>query len=1100
MLMLLLSVLQLNIFSIFQAQAANIESTHLSMRVQNATIVQVFKEIEKKTSFHFSYNDAFVNENLRVSLTIENKKLSDVLSFLEKEAHLQFKQVRGSIHVLTLDTPTANTANPIRISGKVVSAEDNSPLVGASIRVKGTNKGTVADANGDFKLEVEEANATLEISSVGYLKQEIKVNGRNLLNVALSSNISSLDEVVVVGYGTQKVKDLTGSVGVVKVDNAKKTASYDVAKMLQGQVAGVTVTGSGEPGGYVAIRIRGTGSLQKSDPLFVIDGVPVDSPFDFAPGDIESIQVLKDASSGAIYGSRAANGVVIITTKKGKNGPLKVDYNGYFGVSEIARTIPVTNRVGYQKITTAAELNDLNTVSKGIAPANDPSNPLFINNIDTDWQKVGFKTGYIQDHNVSLSGGTDAFRGSVGLGYFDQSSTYTGPQNYTRYTLNGNMTGKRGIFTYGIKTAFTHSLKVNNANTREHAVFGGGVASLLTAIPTMPVYDATRNGGFGGADKNIHRAITLNVVGMNSLLESTSERNRLLGNAWGEFAITKDLKYKLSLSYDRTDWFDFFFEPDYDLGFYYLTQQAYLSNVRGAASTMLAENTLNFSKEFGKHKIDVLGGYTVQKNQGNNLFASALGLTKPYFKVLSSSVETTGGKGVAQGQDANTLLSTLGRINYNYADKYLITFNARRDGSSFFIPENRWDNFYSVAGAWNVEKDIQLPTVINRLKLRAGYGELGNQAILGSPYQVYSYINSNVNVVFNNALVNGATTTQRLADQNLRWERRESINIGTDIGLLNDKIGLTVEYYDNTSRNVLVRIPISPSLGLTNGDILTNFGSINNKGVEITASYRKKEGDFKYEVSANAQTLKNTVLELANNTPIYGAASITKVGGSLGEIYGYLTDGIFQNADEVKNHATQTNAAPGDIRFKDINGDGAISADDRVSLGNSIPTFYYGLNFNASYKNFDFSLFAQGHMGNKVFNGVYRDLMGGQYGNHHVDELNFWTPTNTNTNVPRPVIGDPNANGRDSDRFVESGAYMRLQNAQLGYTVPENIAKKVGATRIRAYVSGQNIFMITKYKGYDPDFMPGDANIARGFDYGSYPNPRTIMMGLQLGF
>ena len=1101
MLMLLLSVLQLNIFSIFQAQAANVENTHLSMRVQNATIVQVFKEIEKKTSFHFSYNDAFVNENLRVSLTIENKKLSDVLSFLEKEAHLQFKQVRGSIHVLTTDTPSNNTSaiNPIRVSGKVVSAEDNSPLVGASIRVKGTNKGTVADANGDFKLEVEEANATLEISSVGYVKQEIKVNGRSLLNVALSSNISSLDEVVVVGYGTQKVKDLTGSVGVVKVDDAKKTATYDVAKMLQGQVAGVTVTGSGEPGGYVAIRIRGTGSLQKSDPLFVIDGVPVDAPYDFSPGDIENIQVLKDASAGAIYGSRAANGVVIITTKKGKNGPLKVNYDGYYGASNILKTIPVTDRLGYQNITSAAETN----AGLAIAPGNDPKNAQYISNVNTNWQKEGFKTGYIQNHNVSLSGGNDALRGNASLGYFDQSSTYTGPQNYTRYTFNGNLSGKRGIFSYGAKLSYTQSMKVNNANTREHAVFGGGVTSLLTAIPTMPVYDANRLGGFGGSDNNTQRAITLNVIGMNSLLESTSERNRFLGNIWTELELAKNLKYKLSASYDRTDWKDYYFEPKYDLGFYYLTTQAYLADTRGAANTLLLENTLSYTKELGRHKIDALVGYTFQKDNYNRIQGTVLGLTEPYFKTLSSGIDAAGGRSVNQWIEARALNSMLGRINYAYGDKYLLTVNARRDGSSVLQPAQRWSNFYSVAGAWNVEKDIELPTFINRLKLRSGYGELGNQAIIGSPYQTDTYINTSANYVFNNTSAPGATRTQ-VVDPNLKWERRETSNVGIDVGLLNDKVSFTFEYYNNTSRDVLLRIPIPYSFGATNGDMLTNFGSLNNKGIEVSATYRKKEGDFHYEISANAQTLSNKVIKLGiDDTPIYGAASITQVGSSLGEIYGYVTEGIFQNRDEVTKHATQTNAAPGDIKFKDINGDGVISSLDRVSLGNSIPTFYYGLNFSASYKNFDFSLFAQGQSGNKIFNGIYRDLMGGQYSNHHVDELNYWTPTNTNTNVPRPVIGDPNANARDSDRFVESGAYLRLQNAQLGYTVPANLLNKLkGISKVRAYISGQNLFLITGYRGYDPDFLtPGqDATLSRGYDYGSYPNPRTIMAGLQVGF
>jgi TonB-linked SusC/RagA family outer membrane protein len=1095
MLMLLLSVLQLNIFSIFQAQAANVENTHLSMRVQNATIVQVFKEIEKKTSFHFSYNDAFVNENLRVSLTIENKKLSDVLSFLEKEAHLQFKQVRGSIHVLTLDTPTANTANPIRISGKVVSAEDNSPLVGASIRIKGTNKGTVADANGDFKLEVENTNATLEISSVGYITQDVKVNGRSVLNVSLSANISSLEEVVVIGYGTQKAKDLTGSVGIVKIEDAKKTATYDVAKMLQGQVPGVTVQSSGEPGGFVSIKIRGIGSLTNNNPLFVIDGVLVDDPYDFAPGDIESISVLKDASAGAIYGSRGMNGVVIITTKKGKAGPLQVSYNGYSGVQNIAKTISVMDRVGYQKAVTAAELN----AGLTIAPANDPNNPAFINNVNTNWQKEGLKTGYIQDHNLSLSGGSETIKGNVAFGYFDNSSTVTGPQNYKRYTFNSNLSGKKGIFSFGAKVAYTNSEKIGAENTREHAVFGGAITSLLTAIPTMSIYDANRLGGFGGADKNTQRAITLNVIGMNSLLKGTDTRNRFLASAFGELELAKNLKYKLQISADRTDTHYLYFEPKYDLGFYYLTTSAYLFDRKTNNLTTLAENTLNYTYELGKHKIEALAGYTYQHGAYNRLEASAKGVSEPYVMNMNTSVETDGKKNALGWESNASLTSILGRINYNYADKYLLTVNYRRDGSSKFQLANRYGNFGSIGVAWNIHNDLDLPEVISTMKLRGGYGSLGNQNV--GDYLFDTYINRNTGYVFGGALASGATQTQ-VVDPSIKWESKNTSNIALEVGLLKERLNFTVEYYDNRTYDVLANIPIPNSVGATNGTILTNAASLQNQGLELTATYRQEIGDFKYTVSGNFHTLSNKVLALGgSNNPIYGAASKTEVGKPIGQLFGYVSEGLFQTGDELKSHATQTGAALGDVKFKDLNGDGVITSDDRTYLGNAIPTYYFGLNFNASYKNFDFSLFAQGSGGNKIYNGMYRDLMGLQYSNGSTDALNFWTPTNTNTNVPRPIIGDPNANGRDSDRFVEDGSYIRLQNAQLGYTLPATLLKKLKMTKARAYISGQNLLLLSSFKGFDPDFMgESDGLFSRGYYNGSYPNPRAIMVGLQLGF
>ena len=977
--------------------------------------------------------------------------------------------------------------------GGTVKDENGAALPGVNVLIKGTSRGATTDARGQFQLTVPDARTVLVFSFVGYQSKELVVGSATQLNVTLQTDDKTLNEVVVVGYGTQKVKDLTGSVGIVKVDDARKTASYDIAKQLQGQVAGVTVQSSGEPGAFTQIKIRGISTFGNNSPLFVIDGVPVDAPFDFSPNDIESIQVLKDASAGAIYGSRAATGVVIITTKKGKAGPLKVDYTGYAGANKIYRSIPVLDREGYQTVTRAAELNG----GLAIAPANDPSNPAYISNVNTNWQKEGLKTGYIQDHNVNLSGGTEALRGSVGLGYFDQSSTVTGPQNYRRFSLNTNVVGKKGIFNFGAKVAYTNSERIGAENTRDHAVFGGAVTSLFTAIPTMPVYDPNRLGGFGGSNNNTQRAITLNVVGMNALLRGADRRNRLLTNFWGEIEPIKDLKYRLNVSYDNTNSNYQYFEPKYDLGFYYLQQIAIFNQTRGQNAVGLVENTLTYAKEFGRHKLDFLGGYTFQSGTLERMDASLRGLTEPYIQTLGAGISSDGSRNITGAKFVSTLASVLGRVNYNFADKYLLTFNFRRDGSSRFSPENRFGNFMSVAAAWNVHNDLKLPEAISTLKLRGGYGTLGNQNI--GDYLFDTYINSFAGNVFNGVLVPGATRTQ-VVDPSIKWESKQTTNVALDMGLLQDRLSLTVEYFDNRAYDMLAPIPLPYSVGATNTSYTTNAASVRNYGLEFTAAYRKRSGEFQYEISANAHTLTNKVLELGgSNNPIYGAASKTEVGRSVGELYGYQTEGIFQTIDEVKNHAMQTNAAPGDIKFRDVNGDKVINALDRVYLGSAIPKLYFGGNFNASYHNFDLSFFLQGNAGNKVYNGVYRDLMTMQYGNSHVDALNFWSPTNTNTNVPRPIIGDPNANARDSDRFVESGSYVRLQNAQIGYSIPASVLSKIkGISRVRAYVSGQNIFLITKYKGLDPDFT-SDGLFSRGFDYGSYPNPRSILIGLQIG-
>lgn len=995
---------------------------------------------------------------------------------------------------LLFTTLLAHSQKTTKTTGVVVDAAGK-PVAGATIIVKKSKLATVTDATGHFSIEVA-PNATAVISYTGFEEKEVKLGNGPTVTVSLTAKSNALDEVVVVAYGTVKKKDLTGAVGVVNMGDAKKTATYDVAKMLQGQVAGVTVQGSGEPGGYVSIKIRGISSLVAgSDPLFVVDGIPVNSPFDFNTSDIESIQVLKDASSASLYGSRANGGVIIITTKKGKNGPPKVNYNGYIGAQTVPKKIAVTDRIGYQTITNAAETN----AGLSLAPGNDPTSSKYISNVNTDWQKEAFRTGVIQDHNVGVSGGNDNVTYSASLGYFDQSSTYRGPQNYTRYTVNTNLQGKKGKLAYGVKMNYTQSHKVNPYNSMQyHAVFGGAVTSVLTAIPTMPVYDPNRLRGYGGSDNGTQRAITLNVVGMNNVLQDFSDRNRFLGNAWVEYELVKNLKYKLNLSYDRTDWNNFHFEPTFDLGWYYLNTKAYLAKGMGTDTRALVENILTYKVEIGKHTVDFLAGTSYQADKGQNMTATGSGFTEPYF--YSFSLLDPANKNVDNWNGAHNIMSYLGRINYNYDGKYLLTLNARRDGSSNFSPANKFANFGSVAAAWNINKEtfFTLPKEISTLKLRGGYGTLGNENI---PYYSYSsYLNSQASYVFSNTLAPGTTTISKV-DPNIKWETTTSSNIGLEIGLFKDALRFSAEYYQRKSTDMLYGATLPLSAGSIPSSIITNIASLKNQGFEFTAAYHNANHKLKYDISGNLHTLKNELTKITGVKGEYidGAGSRSQVGRSVGDIFAYQTEGIFNTTAEVAAHATQSGAAPGDIKFKDQNGDGIINGDDRVYLGTAIPKVYFGFNISLSYNEFDFSLFAQGNAGNKVLNGVYHDIMGEQYSNSSTDALNFWKPTNMTTNIPRPIIGDPNSNGRFSDRFVEDGSYIKLQNFQLGYTVG---GKMVGATKaiksLRAYISGQNVFTVSKYRGYDPDFL-SDGLLSRGFDIGSFPNPRSFMVGVQLG-
>ncbi|HEY0608010.1 MAG TPA: SusC/RagA family TonB-linked outer membrane protein, partial [Chitinophaga sp.] len=811
-----------------------------------------------------------------------------------------------------------------------VTSQDNEPVIGATINVKG-GAGTVTDVSGAFAVDAEEG-ASVTISSIGFESRELVLKGNDAVAVRLEKSYRNLNDVVVVGYGTVKKKDLTGSVALVNVNDAKKNVSYDVAKMLQGQAAGISVHGSGEPGGIVQIKIRGTTTFGPNSPLFVIDGVPVDAPYDFSPNDIESIQVLKDASAAAIYGSRAATGVIIITTKKGKQGPVRVNFSSYVGVQEVAKKISLANREQYQQIVSAAETN----AGLSLAPANDPTNPSYVSNVNTDWQKEALKRGLIQDHNVSLSGGTENISYNASLGYFNQTGTQAGPQKYDRYTLNTSLQGKKGRFNYGAKAAYTQSHKGNYAATNGHAVFGGVVTSMLTAIPTIPVHDASRLGGYGGSDQVKNRAISANVVGINNLVDDYSDRNRFLGNVWGELEIVKNLKYRINASYDRTDYENSHFEPRFDMGYYYLNTQYYMYLQNGHSNTSLLEHTLSYQLQRGKHKIDFLAGMTYQEDQNQWMAATATDTTDLNFRTFAA-VARANAKGVTSWKGTAALYSMLGRINYNYDDRYLLTANFRRDGSSKFAPANRYGNFTGFAAAWNIsnEKFFTLPSFISSLKLRGGYGVLGNQTALGY-YDYQSYINNTTNYVFGDQLGVGSTTVS-VTDPTLKWESTTTTNAALDMGFFKEKLTFTVEYYNRLSKDIITAIPIPYSVGSFPQTLTTNAASLKNSGIELTLNYRDNIGALNYSINANAYTLKNKVEKLGGtNNPVYGSGSKTEVGREVGELFGYVTEGIFQDQDDIAKHATQDQSGgikPGDIKYKDINGDGVITDADRDYLG-----------------------------------------------------------------------------------------------------------------------------------------------------------------------
>jgi len=1095
-------ILILIIAASLQAFSKGYGQTKINVSFENVSLKKALKEIEKKSDYHFLYNDdVLIKNDLPASLNVKDASLEEVMNILLDKTNLGYTLSGNNLVILSVKGMTVSATT---LTGKVTD-ENDLPMPGVTVKIKGSTLGTLTDLFGKYSLNIPDANAnnvTLVFSFIGYNTQEVLANGNNTVNVQLKAAANALNEVVVVGYGSQKKENLTGSVAVVNLKDADKRVTFDVARELQGQVAGVEVNGSGVPGEGVAIHIRGVSSLINNNPLYIIDGVPTMTPFDFPTGEIESLQVIKDGSAGAIYGFRGANGVIIITTKKGKNGPLKINYNGYYGVNDNPKELSVTDRTGYQKIADAAETN----AGLSLAPGNDPTSSLFISNVNTNWQKAAFKTGITQNHDLSFSGGNEFTSYNVALGYYNQTGTTVAGPNYQRYNVSASMQGKKGIFSYGTKISFTEADYRNLAYPRLHGT-GNEIVDLVDAIPTMPVYDPNRLGGYGGVDQNSQRAISLNIIGVNNLITNTSQHDRFLGSGWAELALAKNLTYRLSVSYDRTDFSSYYFEPAYDLGWFYPSISAYYSNGRSAAFTSLIENTLNYKFAVGKHNVELLAGTAYQKDSNSSIFGFATGLTQPYLQAFDN-VSTLADKSVLGNSGVRYFYSPVfGRFTYNYDERYLITANFRRDGSSLLTEAKRYGDFGGISVGWNINREhfIHLPDVITALKLRAGLGVQGNvEALTVEGYYPYqTIVNPNAGYAFSTgnstSIVSGTTQTQ-VFNQNATWEQKQTKNIGIDLSMLNDQLAFTAEYYENKINGILLPVPIPLSVGAINTPYV-NGATFTNKGFEFLVTYHSKtKGDFHYDISLNASTLANKVLALGNgNNPIYGAYSKTAVGHEVGELYGYVTQGIFQNAADLANHATQTGASVGDIKFKDLNKDGVIDGNDQTYLGSAIPKFYFGLNLTANYKTFDASIFIQGNTGSKIADGVYQGLMTGQYTNASTDELNFWTPTNTNTNVPRPIIGDPNANGRNSDRFIQDASYARIQTAQLGYTIPAAILNRTHVfNRFRVYLSAQNLYTLSKYKGFDPDFI-NDGTLNRGFDYGSFPNPRTILLGVQIG-
>lgn len=974
-------------------------------------------------------------------------------------------------------------AQQITITGKVTAASGES-IPFANVLIKGTQNGTATDFDGSFKIAAA-GNQTLVFSSQGYKTTEIAINNQTSINVTLQEDAMKLDEIVVVGYGTQQKKDLTGAVSLVKADEIQKRQVTTVADGLQGLVTGVKVRGGGRPGQEANVEIRGLKNLQNTNPLYVIDGLVTSGNRDFNPNDIESIQVLKDASAAAIYGSRAANGVIIITTKKGKKGPLQVEVSAKSSI----QIMPRYNLMGTEEF---AKWNNMAYDNAGFTRQN-------LNMaVNTDWQDAVFKTGIMQDYNASFSGGNENSTFFMSGNYFGNEGTVIGT-DFDRISFRVNSSGTKGIFSIG------ENLAISNSKTDEMA--GNPIIDVYRMTPTIPLYDPANPGGYGYGKQGVADTFGTNPLAISDFANTTNQNFRIRGNIWSELKFAPWLKYRFNFGYETSfDSYKFLRK----VGNWTLNQPidpSFTDQNKGRSETTLFENTLTFKKEFGKHDVTVLVGQTFQKDRYDQIYGQKRNLpinsgTGQYYDVLNQGNSPVVGGFLNEA----ALASYLGRVEYNYDNRYLFNAVLRRDGSSRFSDENKWGNFPSVSAGWRVSNEPFFKSeFIKDLKLRASYGELGSGNI--GNYEYKSFVNNFGQIVLGNDQVLYPSATQvKLSNAQLRWEKLKQTNFGLDFGVLNNDLRLTADYFIARTEDVLFGFPILLTTGNDGGNPISNAATVENKGFELELAYSKKINDFSFNASVNFTKINNKLVSLGNgqNENISGN-TITRAGMPVGMWFVLQTDGLFQNQQEIDNYKTadgkviMPNAVPGDIRFKDINGDGQISSTDKTITGSPWPEFEMGLNAGAEYKGFDFSMNWIASHGATVYNGFRSVVDRFDDNSNYRAGIQPWTPENPNTDFPRITKGSTLNSRGDSDRFLENGDFIRLKYVGFGYNLPQSVLAKSGITRARLTLSAQNIITITKYKGLDPEFTNGNI-FERGVDNGAFPNLKTYSLGVEFGF
>lgn len=1083
---------------VFCSYAGNAHSQNakVSIRMNNVKLDKILNEIENQTDYLFIYNNQ-VDINKITSVKVKNEAVAQVLDKILSGTGINY-ELEGTHIILTTeaikDLHAQQQAKTVTGTVTDVSGE---PIIGANIRIKGTTTGTITDIDGNFSIEAE-PQSVIEVSYIGYLTQETVINNQKSIRFLLKEDTKTLDEVVVIGYGVQKKADLTGSVANINTEKLNTQSNANIGQALQGKIAGVDIVSQGgAPGSGTRIMVRGIGTLNNASPLYIVDGMYMNSIDHINPNDIASIDVLKDASSAAIYGSRAANGVIIVTTKEGSNteGKPIIDLSVNLGISTASKFLDMLDAKGWAEVTTIAR----QAIGK---PALDMATDL-ANKPDNDWQDIMFRPALMQNYNLSVKGGGKYSTYYTGLGYFNQDGIVKGT-NYQRYNIQSKNDYKRGIFSAGTNLiiSFSHDKPLHQE------LRGGMIGTILQSVPTLEKYDDTREGGYGGTYGDVVNIPHPLAIIDDNIMGRYNENVKIFANLYAQIELFKGLKYKLNLTPDFSfeRYKNYLNKYDFGLATNSITQ---LTERQRRRRNILVENLLTFDRTFGEHKISALAGYTYQDSRFRHIQAYGEGLPQGLEEIDAATTNRSN-----EGNSWRSVLtSILGRVFYSYHNKYLFTATIRRDGSSKFGKNNRYGYFPSFSLGWNVAEEKFMENVhwLDQLKLRGGYGVLGNQEI--DNYQYSSTITTGINYPDGNGGLLQGAFPKNFANPDIKWEETAMTNVGIDFMAFNNRLSLTADYYVKNTKDILLTVPIPISSGGAN-DPIRNAGKIRNNGFEFNLGWMDQPNpDISYGINLIGSFNKNKVIAMGSESgSIKGGStnqnittSETKAGYPIGGYWLISTAGYFNSQEEVDAYAKdgkkiQPAAEPGDIKFVDANNDGVINDDDRVFQGSPFPDFTFALNGNMRYKNFDLSIGLQGVLGNKIYNATRQTLEDVTKGSNFLAScLDYWTPENKNASHPRLTWDDPNRNTRaESDRYLENGSYLRLRSVQLGYTFPQTWFK--GAIQhARVYINAENLFTITSYSGYSPDVNADNANY-RGFDNFIYPTNRTFMLGLNVTF